>query len=240
MELICYLSNGTPSIEGTLEMAKTYASSGCDIIEIDLPARDPYLEGEYIAGLMGKALERCDDYDQYLAEMAQIKKDNPTANLILVVYESTVLEIGYEKFVAFCKENGYEDLIFVGLKNDDVKNRMIADGIRVSCYVQYDMQETEIAHAAESNGFVYMQAKPTEEGKVNPKYPTLADCIRSLREEHGITRPIYCGVGIHTPEDAAMAKKAGADAVFIGSSILKLYDDVDALKAKIQEFKAEC
>lgn len=101
------------------------------------------------------------------------------------------------------------------------------------------MTESEIASAVQSNGFVYLQAKPTT-CEPNPKYPTLADCIRSLRQEHGITRPIYCGVGIHSPADAAMAKEAGADAVFVGSSILKLYDDVDALQAKIREFKAEC
>ena len=32
----------------------------------------------------------------------------------------------------------------------------------------------------------------------------------------------------------------GHDAVFVGSSILKLYDDKEALIQKIREFKAEC
>ncbi|MCF0230119.1 MAG: tryptophan synthase subunit alpha [Parasporobacterium sp.] len=239
MKLICYLSNGNPLEKNTIEMAKAYAESGCDIIEVDLPARDPYLEGEFIASLMAKALASCDDYDKYLEEMEQIKKDNPDASLIIMIYEATVLEIGYEKFVAFCKKNGYLDLIFVGLKDEVTKERLLADGIRVSCYVQYDMQPAEIASAKESNGFVYLQAKPTT-GNVNPKYPELKDCIRCLREEHGITRPIYCGVGIHSPEDAKMAKEAGADAVFVGSTILKLYPDKDAVKEKIKEFKDQC
>ncbi len=239
MNLICYLTNGNPSIAGTLEMAKTYAASGCDIIEVDLPARDPYLESEYIAGLMASALSRCDDYDCYLKEMEQIKRDNPDTKLIIVIYESTILEIGCEKFIDFCQRNGYLDLILVGLKDDETKNRLIEAGIRVSCYVQYDMQEQEIAYAKQSNGFVYLQAKPTT-GNVNPKYPTLKDCIACLREEHGITAPIYCGVGVHTPADARMAKEAGADGVFVGSAILKLYDDKEALVQKIREFKAEC
>lgn len=220
-------------------MAQTYASSGCDIIEIDIPSRDPYLEGEFIAGLMAKSLERCDDYDKYLEEMEQIKKNNADAKLIIMIYESTLLEIGYQKFVDFCKRNGYLDLIFVGLKDEDTKNHLIADGIRVSCYVQYDMQEKEIESAKKSNGFVYLQAKPTT-NNVNPKYPTLKDCVTSLREEHGITAPIYCGVGIYAPEDIKVAKDAGADAVFVGSTILKLYDDKKALVEKIKELKAEC
>ena len=32
MKLICYLSNGYPSIEASIEMAKTYVEAGCDII----------------------------------------------------------------------------------------------------------------------------------------------------------------------------------------------------------------
>lgn len=239
MNLICYLTNGNPSIEGTIEMAKTYVASGCDIIEVDLPAQDPYLESEYIAGLMASALSRCDDYDCYLAEMQQIKKDNPNTKFIIVVYESTILEIGCEKFIEFCLKNQYLDLILVGLKDDATKDRLISAGLRVSCYVQFDMRPDEIAHAKQSNGFVYMQGKPTT-GNVNPNYPTLKDCITSLRKEHGITAPIYCGVGIHSPQDARMAKEAGADGVFVGSAILKLYGDKEALAAKIREFKAEC
>ena len=37
-----------------------------------------------------------------------------------------------------------------------------------------------------------------------------------------------------------MAKEAGADGVFVGSAIMKLYGDKKALAAKIREFKAEC
>ena len=95
MNLICYLTNGNPSIAGTLEMAKTYAASGCDIIEVDLPARDPYLESEYIAGLMASALSRCDDYDCYLKEMEQIKRDNPDT----FPYGHYAAKLAYDSYV---------------------------------------------------------------------------------------------------------------------------------------------
>jgi len=41
MDLICYLSNGYPSIESSIDAAKTYVDAGCDIIEIDFPSRNP-------------------------------------------------------------------------------------------------------------------------------------------------------------------------------------------------------
>ena len=57
MKLICYLSNGYPTIESSVEMAGIYSEAGCDVIEIDFPSRNPYLESELISGRMAKALE---------------------------------------------------------------------------------------------------------------------------------------------------------------------------------------
>lgn len=238
MELICYLSNGYPTIANSIEMAQHYVNAGCDIIEIDFPAHDPYLESPYLADRMHKALEACSDYQKYMDGMIEVKNLLPSTKFILLAYEATVEEIGYEKFIAFCRENDFLDMILVGIKDDVIKNRLIADGIRVSCYVQFHMLPEEIESAKASNGFVYMQGKPADESQVNPDFPKLKDCIAYLREQ-GITRPIYCGVGIHTPEDARMAKESGADGIFVGSAILKLQDDIDAMSQKIRDFKAE-
>lgn len=238
MKLICYLCNGYPTIEDSAKMAHTYVESGCDTIEIDFPSRDPFLESELIAGRMAKALEDCDDYDRYMQEMAEVKKELPSTDFILMTYENVIDEMGVEKFIAFCKDNGYLDIILVGLKDDTIKDQIIAAGLRVSCYVQFHLPEDEVEHALSSNGFTYLQAVPAP-GQATAEHPTLRSCIEYLRER-GLKNPIYCGVGVHTPEDAAMVKAAGADGAFVGSTILKLQDDPKALAAKIAEFKACC
>ena len=238
MRLICYLSNGYPSIDSSVDMAKKYVEAGCDIIEVDFPSPDPYLEGEYIASRMHKALEACSDYDKYMDGIVKIKRDLPDTKIILLMYEDTLIQIGVEKFINYCKNNGFADLILVGLKDEVVKNRCIEAGIAVSCYVQFNMDENEIDVAKNSNGFVYMQAKPINID-VNPAFPTLKDCIAKLRAE-GISREIYCGVGIYTPEDIRMAKEAGADGVFVGSTILKLQQDVPQMQQVIRSLKEAC
>jgi len=238
MKLICYLSNGYPTIAESQEIAEAYVEAGCDIIEIDFPSPNPYLESEYIRNRMAQALSVTADMKDYMEGLKNLKAELPETKFIIMIYEATVKEIGYEAFRDFCLEHGFLDLILVGLENEDIKNQLIADGIQVSCYIQYDLGEEEVASAKASNGFVYLQAKPTT-GRINPKYPELSDCIRYLRSE-GITAPIYCGVGIYEPPDAEMAKKAGADAVFVGSTILKLYDDRPSLIEKIREMKSMC
>ncbi len=238
MHLICYLSNGYPTIADSIEMAETYVDAGCNIIEIDFPSHNPYLESEFIADRMKKALEACGDYETYMDGMAKVKKQLPSAQFILMVYENTVEEIGSERFIEFCLENGYLDIILVGLKDDVIKNRFIEAGLRVSCYVQFHLDEREVEYALRSNGFVYLQAVP-KPGQANPAYPTLIDCINYLRGR-GLKSPIYCGVGVHRPQDAAMVKAAGADGAFIGSTVLKLHDDRPALIETIRRFSAEC
>lgn len=219
-------------------MAEIYTRAGADMIEIDFPSRNPYLESEFIADRMAEALGACDDYDVYMDGMRRVKRLLPSTQFILMVYENTVEEIGPDKFIEFCRSNCYEDLILVGLKGENIKNLCIQNGLKVSCYVQRRMDRKEIEYAKQSNGFVYLQAKANSD-QVNPLYPTLKDCIDHLRCS-GIDRPIYCGVGIHTPEDAAAAKEAGADGVFIGSTILKLHDNIPALIKEINEFKKNC
>ncbi|MEG0230343.1 MAG: tryptophan synthase subunit alpha [Oscillospiraceae bacterium] len=235
MKLICYLSNGYPTIESSIEMAKHYTDAGADIIEVDFPSRDPYLEGEYIANRMAKSLENCDNYDEYKKGILKIKAQNPTTELIVLAYENTVVEMGVENYAKFLLDNGFENIIYVGASHEEIKKQLMSLGVKVSCYVQFHMDEDEIKAAKEANGFVYIQAKPTT-NNVNPKYPTLKDGIDYLRSL-GITREIYAGVGIATADDVKMAKDAGADAVFVGSRILKLQDNIEEMKKAIKELK---
>ncbi len=238
MKLICYLSNGYPTIDSSIEMAKDYIDAGCDIIEVDFPSSDPYLEGEYIANRMKEALTACNDYQKYMDGIVEIKNSHPNTKFILLSYENTILEIGLDRFIKFCVDNNMLDLIYVGKDNLELKSKLIANGIKISCYVQYHMDENEIKAAVESNGFVYMQAKPTT-NNVNPEFPTLKDCIDHLKSL-GIKREIYCGVGIYAPEDIKMAREAGADGVFVGSTVLKLHTDIPKMKETIALFKKTC
>lgn len=238
MKLICYLSNGYPTIDSSINMAKDYIEAGCDIIEVDFPSFDPYLEGEYIANRMKEALAVCDDYGSYMDGIIKIKNNHPNTKFILLAYENTILEIGIERFINFCTDNNMMDLIYVGNHNEELKNKMIKSGIKISCYVQFHMDRAEIKSAIESNGFVYMQAKPTT-NNVNTEFPTLKHCIDHLKRV-GINREIYCGVGIYEPEDIQMAKEAGADGVFVGSTVLKLHTDVPKMKETITLFKKIC
>jgi len=239
MEIICYLSNGYPTLKESHQIALAYAKAGCRMIEVDFPSKDPYLESDYIAGRMKKALTACDDYERYMEEIIALKMALPEVKILVLVYENTIRELGTDNFIRFCIENDLKDILLVGLKDETMKVQMITAGLQVSCYIQFHMPAGEIESAKQSNGFVYLQAKPYEGQEVNTAYPTLKECIAHLRE-CGIDRPVYCGVGVHVPEDVRMVKEAGGNAAFVGSTILRLWDKIPEMQDKIQEFKAQC
>lgn len=236
MKLICYLSLGYPSLEHSIKIAKEYIKAGCDIIEIDFPTRNCYLEGEYIKNRMHGALDACSDYNEYMRTIVKIKNDNPSAKFIVLAYDHTIKEIGPQKFLDFCIQNNLSDLIYIGNEYPEVRAMLIEKGIKVSSYVQFHMPETEVENARTASGFIYLQSKPGTE--INPQFLTLKSCIEYLRKNLKLKNPIYCGVGISSPEDICMVKEAGADGAFVGSLILRLHNDLPKMVETIRALKA--
>ena len=236
MKIICYLSYGYPSIEYSLKMAKCYIEAGADMMECSLPAKDPYLDSEFIAGRMADALSQCDDYNVYLEKLGEFSDENPDFRIVLLLYEATMLEIGIEKLLSFMKAHGINDIIYAGrIDHPEIKQHMIEEGVQICCPVDHHMREKDIQEALNSNSFTYMEARPLTGSREG--FEELKPCIQYLRDA-GLDRPIYCGVGIHTVEDVIYAKEAGGDGVFIGSTLIKQYDDPEKLKKTIAEFKA--
>lgn len=227
VKIIGYLSYGYPSIEKSIERADIYIKAGCDFLEVDFPTDNAYLDSDFIGGRMKSALEACDDFDKYFDGIKVLKEKHPNTPIILLAYEHTIKAIGVEKFIKRSKELETYDLIMVGLENEDVKNQLIAEGIKISCWIPFNLPEEDVKSAVNSNGFVYLQSKSSGEEKEG--YETLDKCVAYLRER-SINNPIYCGVGVSTREDIIRIENAGADAAFIGSALLKQETNEDIMK----------
>ncbi|MDM8213173.1 tryptophan synthase subunit alpha [Enterococcus hirae] len=223
MDIICYLSNGYPTHEKTLENAANYVRGGCDIIEVDLPTSDPFLDNELIQNRMIKSYAKDPELTSQAQTFFDLRKKFPQQRLFALCYEATIISFGVENFRALVQDAAVEAVILVGPKDNTVKNQLIASGIRVASFIPFDLPEKEIQLAKESNGFVYLQAKSS--GETRPGIDTLKKAIAYLRDTAAITQKIYCGMGIATPEDIKMVKEAGGDGAFIGSGLLKKEDD---------------
>jgi len=235
MKLICYLSNGFPSLKHTRRLASVYLEAGADMVEIDIPCDDPFLEGPFIAERMRQALATTADYDEYLESLAQIRKTHPDGTFLLLVYERTVKKIGVKKFIAFCRQNRFFDIVLAGAKDERMKADFIENGLSISTFVRHHLPVEDLATIPSVNGFVYLQAKPKSDDPL--PFPTIKGIIAHLRDEMEVDIPIYAGSGVRDEDDIRTIKEAGADAVFVGYTVLSLFDDKEALKKRIRSLK---
>lgn len=227
MNIICYLSNGYPTNEKTLENADNYVAGGCDIIEVDLPTNNPFLDNEFIQGRMKHSYAQDKTLQSQVDNLLKIREKYPEQKILLLVYEYTVKEMGLEVFVKIAQKICPEAVILVGSEDNTVTQYLKIHGIEVAHFIPFDLPDSEIEKAKNSTSFIYLQAKPT--GSVRANLDTLKKVIAYLRTEKGLNQPIYCGMGISTQEDIEMLADAGAEGAFIGSSVLKLTDRSDVI-----------
>lgn len=238
MKVICYLAGGYPTLPQSLAAAGWYAEGGCDAIEWSFPPRDPYLDPDYIAEKMRQAYAQCPDYTAHQGAVAAFRSKHPTTEIFLLLYQQTILEIGCEALLAFCKKNQISTIISADLRDAAAVQILTEGGLQIAVSVTYALTPAEIAAAQNSNGFVYMQAMPTPQDiAAGHGRDTLAAGIQMLRAA-GIRRPIYCGVGIRSPQDVAFIHGCGGDGFFVGSGILQYYDNPTRLKEEIAAYKA--
>lgn len=217
IKLIGYLSLGYPTLEKSMQRLEYYLEGGINLIEVDLPTDNAFLDNTFIQNRMKDALSICNDYDFYLTAIQDIYKKIGN-RLIVLSYKHTIHQIGIEKFVNAMKNMEYPPLILVGETNDPLDYELMTNGILISSWVPFDLPEDAIQNAKDTNGFVYLQAKSN--GSVKKGYNTLKKCVQYLRNQ-GITRTIYCGVGVSTQEDVKTIHHAQGEGVFIGSALLK-------------------
>lgn len=230
-KLIGYFSIGYPTVEESMKIADSYLRNGIDMIEVGYPTQDPYLDNEYIGNTLRCAGQNLKDNDAVFDAVDRLLQLHEGLPMILLAYDDSIRAAGVENFMNRAKKSGISDVILVGERDESTKNTLIQNGFRISCYVTYPLPEEEIRLAMNSNGFVYLQAKP--DGEVRPGCETLGQCVEYLRNR-GIQSPIYAGVGISTPDDVKMVAQAKAEGVFIGSALLKQTQDAEKLSAYVQ------
>ncbi len=236
MKTICYLSFGYPTIEKSIEMAGYYIQGGCDAIEVSIPPKNPYRDSAFIQDLYRVALGECDDYTAYLDGVGRMTERYPDTEFFFVLYHEVIMALGAERLGRFCEAHHITNVISGDLHDADAIAALRAHGVKLARSVNYKMEEADIRRCVETDGFTYMQAFPSEGQYIKPGFEELETCIRYLRERK-VSEPIYCGAGIKGPADAARVKAAGGQGFFVGSSIIKLYDDPEKLVEMIRAYK---
>lgn len=234
--IVYYINLGCPDIEYSLNKAGQYLSKGVKSLQFDLPSRYPYRETPFIKEKMKYAYEKYGNYDYFLDALTEFRRQHPYFEMQMVSYEDVILTIGSSGYIDFCKRNNIKTCRISGDGVIEVARKdMNKEGIDTLTFIDYNMRQDDIDFARETGRAVMLrnvrEGMQPRDGMVSWK-----DRIAFIRSR-GVTSPIYATAGLKCGADLIEAKKAGAAGAFVGSVIMKHWDDEEKMFAVLMDFE---
>jgi tryptophan synthase alpha chain len=250
--LICYVVAGYPDIKTSEHIIASLINGGADIIEIGIPFSDPIADGSTIQGAIQSSLISGTTPDMCLELASRIRKTFPNLPLIIMTYSNILYRKGYIQFVEKAKENGIDGFIIPDIPIEESKeylNTAQKKGMSTIFLVSPNTSEKRLKMISRiCTGFLYAISVygTTGERKGFDEYT-----IESIKRVKKVTAadglPLAVGFGISNPQHVKYMIDAGADAVIIGSAIIKKIKEIDdkellfnTLNKFIYELKNSC
>lgn len=220
--LIPFITAGDPDLETTAKALEVLAQNGADMIELGVPYSDPLADGPTIQAAATRALQKNVQLDDVLAVVKEVapKIEVP---IILFTYYNPIYYRGVESFLQQVKNAGVSGLVVPDLPLEEAEVLLKPAkeiGIEVTLLVAPTSSQERInAIAAQSEGFIYLVSVTGVTGVRSKMASGVKDLVADLH--NSTNKPIGVGFGISSPEQAKQIKDWGADAVIVGSAIVK-------------------
>jgi len=233
--LVTYLMGGYPDRGSCLASLHAAAAAGADLIELGVPYGDPLADGRVIREAGWVSLQHgfgLLDAMDLAREFISLEKDPPP--IALMTYYNPMLQMGLKETASLARSAGIEGFIIPDLPADAADDWLAAsEGLDTVFLVAPTSTPERIRLAARrSRGFLYCVSSLGVTG-VREGLPTdLCDFVSRVRSVTDL--PLAVGFGIGTPEAAAQVSRI-ADGVVVGSAIVRVQDDVDALTVLVRD-----
>lgn len=241
--LIGYLPLGYPSVEKSVQAAKTMVENGVDVIELGFPYSDPGMDGPVIERAVVKALESGTHLEDLFDAVAQISETG--APVLSMTYWNPVHWYGVDRFAGRFAASGGAGLITPDLPPEESSEWVAASNSRglERVYLAAPSSSNErIALISESaNAWVYAASTMGVTGQRSEVDSAAQTLVGRCREAGA---PLVCvGLGVSTGEQAHEIAQY-ADGVIVGSAFVKLLgnprwdqslSDVGALARELKE-----
>jgi len=230
--LIPYVTAGHPAPELTVDIMHSLVASGADLLELGIPFSDVMADGPVIQHACEKALQQGMTLDRVFSQVAEFRKRDADTPVILMGYMNPVERRGLDTFAEQAAEAGVDGLLIVDCPADEAADTTrVFDGreLHQIFLVAPTTTDARIQRMAPlAGGFIYYVSLKGVTGSAALNADALAPAVASIRARSDL--PVAVGFGISTPEQAR-AVAAVADAVVIGSALVRKLDGVETRRA---------
>ena len=221
--LVTFTMAGDPDGPTSLALLKALPAAGADLIEFGMPFTDPMADGPAIQASGLRALGAGTTLTATLALVAEFRRTDADTPVILMGYYNPIYVHGVERFLVDAAAAGVDGLIVVDLPPEEDVELCLPTRASGLDFIRLATPTTDAARLpavlANTSGFLYYVSIAGVTGTATPTPQSVAGAV--ARFKAGTDLPIAVGFGVSTPESAA-AIAASADAVVVGSAIVKV------------------
>jgi tryptophan synthase alpha chain len=218
-----YFVGGDPNITSSVQLIKEAVASGLDVVELGIPSKNPFLEGEVIKRAHERSIQHFCEYDDYLSFLQVLRREISVPIWIMGYAEDIIHTKLYKKLV---DEKYMDGLIIPNLslmEGNALKRELANTGVQVIPVVNNEMNDSYLSEVLENCNFVYCQIYQGKTGSEIKDFTTLPLFQEKIRKLTNAA--LMAGFGIKTPIIAKQVLQAGFDGVVVGSEIVRIIEE---------------
>jgi tryptophan synthase alpha chain len=231
--LITYIMVGYPDQKSTLAAMRGLIKGGADIIELGFPFSDPLADGPIIQHASTVSLEKGTKMCQLLDLVKKIRKESDIP-LVLMTYTNIFYHKGYDRFFRAAKDAGIDGLITPDMTIEESRQYIKAakrNNMDTIFLVSPNTSAKRLQKiVSQTTGFLYLVSVFGTTGMRTKIQKYTIDALKNTKKIAGSKIPTGIGFGVSTPSDVANYVKNGADAVIVGSALIKIIEGTPSAK----------
>ncbi|MBK1854438.1 tryptophan synthase subunit alpha [Verrucomicrobiaceae bacterium 5K15] len=217
---VAYVCAGDPNYDSSLDVIRSIADSGADIIELGVPFSDPQADGIVNQLAAERALASGMSVPKLMQMIRDFRSTHDTP-LVLFTYLNPVYTYGYEKFHTDAAAAGADGILLLDLPPDETAyNKELAqsEGLKHITLISPSTPPERLKMLAkQSEGFIYALSRMGVTGAQAAPSASIGELVNSIKE-HTDT-PVCIGFGINTPDQVELVASK-SDGVVVGSAIV--------------------
>jgi tryptophan synthase alpha chain len=236
--LSVYFTAGYPQLDSTVDIVRSLAEAGADMIEIGMPFSDPMADGPVIQQSNEKALRNGMNLNLLFNQLSDIRKE-VNIPLLLMGYLNPVMQHGTENFCLKCMKTGIDGVILPDLPPDVYTEEYLPVFNKFNLYnilliSPQSSVERILAIDKISRGFIYIVSSSSVTG---PKGSFSEKQISYFRRvsEMKLKNPCLIGFGISDRETFINAGKYARGGI-IGSAFVNILELDGDMAGNINHF----
>ncbi|MFQ6022067.1 MAG: tryptophan synthase subunit alpha [Acidiferrobacterales bacterium] len=232
--LVPFVTAGDPKPDITVPLLHALVKAGADIVELGAPFSDPMADGPVIQRASERALKHEINLRDVLHMAEDFRATDTKTPIVVMGYLNPIEVLGYEVFAQAAAEAGVDGVITVDIppeESAELSQTLRDAGIDPIFLLAPTSTEDRVRLITRAaSGFIYYVALRGVTGASHLDVAAVKQQLQAIRTQ--TTLPIGVGFGINSPESAA-AVAAVADAVVVGSALMKRIGDLVDHREKI-------